>query len=84
MSYIQAMPCLGVFLGIKFYVYAADHGVPHVHVQHGDEEATLEITSGRIIRGELRVTTKRHAIAWLEEHRTTAMAAWVRLNGNES
>jgi hypothetical protein len=77
------MPCIGVFFGIKFYVYAGDHGVPHVHVVHGDEEATLEIATGRVIAGRLRAATREHARAWLETNRENARAAWVRMNGSK-
>ena len=77
------MPCLGIFFGIKFYVYGGDHGVAHLHVVHGDEEATLEIATGAVIAGKLRASTREHAQAWLEANRERASAAWIRLNGSK-
>jgi hypothetical protein len=74
------MPRVGESLGILFYVYADDHNPPHIHAIYGDDQVELEIATGSVLVGSLPGAKLRQALAWLEQNRAIAVAAWARLN----
>lgn len=70
------MPIIATFLGIIVRVYHDDHNPPHVHVQYGEYEAIVEISSGRLLCGRLPVRVKRLLTEWLRVRREDIMKAW--------
>lgn len=54
------------------------HSFPHIHVQHGDDEAVIEIPGGELIEGSLRRSQMRLVQAWIEIHRDQLMENWHR------
>jgi len=53
------MPILSTFFGIIVRVYHDDHEPPHVHVQYGEFEAIVEISTGRVLAGRLPPRVRR-------------------------
>lgn len=51
------MPVISIFYGITVYMFFLDnrrHKLPHIHIQHGDDEAALGIPDGEVLEGNLR------------------------------
>ena len=70
------MPVISTFLGIIVRVYHDDHEPPHVHVQYGEFEAIVEISTGRVLAGRLPPRVKRALIEWLRARRSAVTKAW--------
>ena len=47
------MPTISSFYGILVRMFFNDHDPPHIHARYGEFEATIEIESLRVIKGEL-------------------------------
>ncbi len=81
------MPVISVFYGVTVLMYFFDnlrHKLPHIHVQHGDDEAVISIPDGEVIEGSLRRSQMRLVQAWIEIHRTELMDNWNRAIAGES
>ena len=70
------MPILSTFFGIIVRVYHDDHEPPHVHVQYGEFEAIVEISTGRVLAGRLPPRVRRILAEWLRERRDAVAKAW--------
>ena len=46
-------PRISAFYGIVITMYYADHSPPHFHARYGEFQAQIEISSGRILNGQL-------------------------------
>jgi hypothetical protein len=47
------MPLIAEFDGIRVWMYYRDHPPPHIHVQHGEYRAQIEIVGLATIAGRL-------------------------------
>ena len=47
------MPTISSFYGILVRMFFNDHDPPHIHARYGEFEATIEIESLRVLKGEL-------------------------------
>ena len=72
----REMPVIATFLGIIVRVYHDDHPPPHVHVQYGEFEAIVAISTGRRLAGRLPPRVKRIFDEWLRMRRLEVMKAW--------
>jgi len=70
------MPVISTFLGIIVRIYHDDHAPPHVHVQYGEFEAIVEISTGRMLGGRLPPRVKRILVEWLRARRSAVAKAW--------
>ena len=79
------MPVISIFYGITIYMFFLDnrrHKLPHIHIQHGDDEAVLGIPDGEVLEGSLRRKQLRLVQAWIEIHQDELMRNWERaING---
>lgn len=79
------MPVISTFYGITVYMFFLDnrrHKLPHIHIQHGSDEAVLEIPDGEVLDGVLRRKQLRLVQAWIEIHQDELMRNWERaING---
>lgn len=64
---------------IRVYLYANDHGVPHIHVRYGNVWSAVAISDGSIIAGDLRGRPRRTVPAWVERRRDVLLAAWEQM-----
>ncbi len=77
------MPRLSAFYGIVVYMYIRDHGVPHFHARHGDDEAVLDVATGDVLAGGLPRRQTSLVTDWIELHRGEPIAAWGRASSGE-
>lgn len=57
-------------------VFHSDHNPPHIHVQYGEYEASVEIRTGKLMQGKLPPRLYKLLRAWLRLRRGDVMAAW--------
>lgn len=71
------MPRWATVAGYGLYFYAAErHQRPHVDVRRGHDRATLDLTTGEVLAGELPPRVLRAVRRLLAEHREEALAAF--------
>lgn len=70
------MPIIAAFLGMIIRIYHADHNPPHIHVQYGENEAIIEIRTGKLLHGSLPPRLSRLFSEWLKSRRNDIMRAW--------
>ncbi len=72
------MPTISMFYGIivRMYFAPGEHPPPHIHVYYGDSSATIDITNGELLAGELPRKQLRLVSAWTELHREELLADW--------
>ena len=79
------MPVISTFYGVIVLMYYLDnrkHHLPHIHAQHGDDEAVISIPDGDVIEGSLRTNKLKLVQAWIEIHQQELMADWeLAVNG---
>ncbi len=68
---------LARFFGLIVRLYYREHGVPHIHVIAGDDEAAISLVDGRIIEGSLPAPAFRLVMEWIYEHHQELREAWV-------
>jgi len=66
--------------GIIIVVYGRDHLPPHIHAFHGDDEALVNIQSGKIIKGHLPIKKLKIVQLWLGENKERAETNFYELN----
>jgi Domain of unknown function (DUF4160) len=73
------MSTISIFFGILIRMYANEgiHALPHFHVQHGDEEASVSF-DGTILGGRLSRRTARLVREWAALHQDELTANWNR------
>lgn len=69
------MPEISRFYGIIIRMRYNDHPPPHFHARFGDQEATIEIASGRV-RGVMSRPALNLIWSWLDEHREELSENW--------
>lgn len=73
------MPVISMFYGIIIRLYLLDnrhHNLPHIHARYAEFEASISITEGEVLAGELPRKQLRLVLAWIELHRDELMADW--------
>jgi RNase P protein component len=77
------VPRISSFYGIVITMYYGDHAPPHFHARHGDDEAKIGISAGRVLAGSLSRRSLRLVREWLIQHRAEVEANWNRVVENE-
>jgi hypothetical protein len=73
------MPIISMFYGIIILLYLIDnkhHNLPHIHAKYAEFEASIAISDGEILSGELPRKQLRLVQAWIEIRRDELMADW--------
>ena len=70
------MPVIARFYGILVKMYFREHGVPHFHALYGEYVGVFEVTTLRMIEGDLPAREKRLVIAWARKHRKELLSMW--------
>jgi hypothetical protein len=76
------MPTISVFFGIVIRMYFNDHAPPHFHARYGEDEATIEIESLRVLAGALPKRALDLVTAWAAAHRAELLRNWRRCREN--
>ena len=66
----------GIIIAIYFRGEFGRHNLPHVHVKHAGDFASLAIETGAVLEGVLPRPVLRLAREWLALRRSAALAAW--------
>jgi hypothetical protein len=77
------VPRISSFYGIVITMYYGDHPPPHFHARAGEEEARIEIATGKILAGSLPGRARRLVREWLSRHRGELEANWERVVNGE-
>ena len=56
--------------GVSIHIQSREHLPPHVHAFSGDNEALIDIRTGKIIRGRLAGKKLRIVQQWLNDAKT--------------
>jgi len=70
------VPVISAFYGITIKVFQGDHNPPHIHVYYGEFRALIDISTGRIIAGELPPRSHKLVKEWLKLRREDVLKAW--------
>jgi hypothetical protein len=70
------VPEISRFYGIVISMNFRDHPPPHFHATHGGQEMSVEIGTGRVLRGSLSPTARRLVLGWARLHRAELQANW--------
>lgn len=63
-----AVPTISRFFGISIAMFFDDHGYPHFHARHADEQAKVRIDNLEVIETTLDRRHLRLVLAWAELH----------------
>jgi hypothetical protein len=72
------MPEVSRFYGIIVTMYFNDHNPPHFHVEHGEREALIGISTLGVIGGRLPPHVLGMVVEWATMHQDELLANWVR------
>ena len=72
------MPQVSEFFGVVIYMYFNDHAPPHFHAEYGEFEATYNIDTLDILRGQLPRRAHGMVVEWALEHRPELRDNWER------
>jgi hypothetical protein len=69
------MPVIARFFGILIFMFWREHEPAHFHAKYGDEEATIEIETGKISG---RISPRALALIqeWRELHKAELLEDW--------
>jgi hypothetical protein len=77
------MPILSTFFGIIVRIFHGDHNPPHIHVEYAEDEAIIEIKSGRMLDGKLPPRAKKLIEEWRKMHVKDLEKAWTDASANK-
>jgi Domain of unknown function (DUF4160) len=72
----RGMPTISVFYGILIRMFFNDHAPPHFHARYGEYEATIDIETLLVIKGELPRRALDLAQEWAMIHRRELLENW--------
>ena len=73
------MPIISMFYGIIIRLYLLDnrhYNLPHIHARYSEFEASISISDGEILAGNLPRKQLRLVQAWIELRRDELIADW--------
>ena len=70
------MPEISRFFGIIIRIRLNDHAPPHFHVVYGEEMATVDMRTLRILAGSLRPRVRGLVVEWAAAHEQELLADW--------
>lgn len=70
------MPEICRFYGIVIRLYYREHPPGHFHAEYGDEEALIEIETGKVYRGSLPHTALELVNQWRFQHLDELRQDW--------
>lgn len=70
------MPVIARFLGITIRMYFQDHNPPHFHAEKDGENGVFEISTLKIIEGDLSTKTQKEVRNWAEQHQKALKNMW--------
>lgn len=78
------MPEISRFLGIVIKMFYDDHAPPHFHAYYGHYEASFDIESLAILRGELPARIRGFIVEWAASKQPQLRANWKSLRDEQT
>lgn len=78
------MSTISVFLGITIIMFYNEHPPAHFHAEYAEDEATYDIETLTVVRGELPRRAHRYILAWANQHQDELRENWNRMRQNLS
>jgi hypothetical protein len=81
------VPIISMFYGIIIRMFLLDnrhHKLPHIHAKYAEFEASINISDGEILIGEMPKKQLRLIQAWVEIHRDELIADWELVSAGEN
>ena len=76
LRYQLSVPVIARFYGITVKMYFLDHGVPHFHAVYGEFNGVFEVSTLKMIEGDLPVRAQRLVRDWAERYRDEMARMW--------
>jgi hypothetical protein len=70
------MPTISAFYGLVIRMFFNDHAPPHFHARYGEFEATIDIITLSVIKGELPRRALELAREWAMIHKVELLDDW--------
>jgi hypothetical protein len=79
------VPRISAFYGIVILLHwgAREHPRPHFHARYGEHEASVDITTGQVIAGQLPRRALGLVQEWAHLHRDELQEVWRRAQAHE-
>ena len=74
------MPLIELFEGIKILIFSNDHNPPHFHVYYANYKAMIEISSLKIIKGDLPNKQSQKVVEWASLRQKELLDYFEKLN----
>ncbi|MDD9909504.1 MAG: DUF4160 domain-containing protein [Ahrensia sp.] len=78
------MPTIARIEGVQILIYADDHPPPHVHVRDAENEAMIDIRTGKVLRGELTKSKSKPLLKWVEINQLALMRNWNMIQSGQA
>jgi len=76
LRYQLSVPVIARFYGITVKMYFREHGVPHFHAVYGEFNGVFEVSTLKMIEGDLPVRAQRLVRDWAERYRDEMARMW--------
>jgi len=70
------MPEICRFYGIIVAMFFGDHNPPHFHARYGKDNVAIEISSLRVLEGQISPRALGLVVEWASQHERELLANW--------
>ena len=70
------MPEICRFYGIIIAMFFDDHNPPHFHARYGKDNVAIEISSLRVLEGQISPRALGLVVEWASQHERELLANW--------
>lgn len=77
------MPEICRFYGIIIAMFYDDHNPPHFHARYGKQKVAVEISSLRILEGQIPPRALGLVVEWASQHLPELMENWHLARNNQ-
>jgi len=70
------MPEICRFYGIIIAMFFDDHNPPHFHARYGKDNVAIEISSLRVLEGQISPRALGLVVEWASQHKRELLANW--------
>lgn len=78
------MPTIAKVHGIFILLHTrGEHPPPHIHARYNEYEASVDIMTGRILKGSLPSRALKHVQSWLSLHRREVLREWENMENKQ-
>ncbi len=77
------MPEISRFYGIIIAMFFDDHNPPHFHARYGKDNVAIEISSLRVLEGQLSPRALGLVVEWASQHERELLKNWELAKNNQ-